>query len=43
MCYIFQNGQTALHWATSEGHLEIAILLINKGCDVNVVNNVRYI
>ncbi len=43
MCYILQDGWTALHKAAHQGHLEIAKLLVNKGCDVNVVNDVSYI
>ncbi len=43
VCNIFQlNGHTALHMAAANGHLEIAIILINSCCDVNATNKVSY-
>ncbi len=35
MCVVLQYGQTALHNAASRGHIEIATLLIDSGCDLN--------
>jgi ankyrin repeat protein len=35
MCYILQYGNTALHNAANNGHLEIVTLLISNGCDMN--------
>ena len=31
-----QYGQTALHWASNEGYLEISELLTSSGADVNI-------
>ncbi len=42
MCYMLQNGETALHKAARRGHLEIATLLINNGCDMNITNEVSH-
>ncbi len=42
MCYILQNGMTALHWAANNGHLDIATLLINNGCDMNIADDVSH-
>ncbi len=42
MCYILQYGNTALHMAEVGNHLEIASLLINNGCDINIANKVSY-
>ncbi len=33
---------TALHVAAESGHLEIATLLINVGCDVSIRDQVSY-
>ena len=33
------HGETPLHIAAREGHIDIAELLINKGADVNAKNN----
>jgi len=41
---VFQVGLTALHWAATNGHLEVVKLLLKNKADVNVVENeVRYI
>ncbi len=42
MCYILQYGETALHYATSYGYLELVTLLINNGCNVNIANKVSH-
>lgn len=31
-----QNGQTALHLALARGHIEIALLLLSRGCQPGV-------
>ncbi len=43
MCYILQDGETALHCAAVKGHLEIATLLINNGCEINIADNVSHV
>lgn len=35
------QGDTALHWAARQGNLEVAKLLLEKGCDPNIKNEVR--
>ncbi len=42
MCCILQAGWTALHRAASEGHLAIVTLLINNGCDINIIDKVSH-
>ena len=32
---LYQWGSTALHEAAKSGHIEVAILLLGKGADVN--------
>ena len=34
-----QYGETALHWASVEGYLEISELLTSSGADVNIRNS----
>ena len=34
------SGDTPLHWAAYNGHVEIARLLLQNGADVNAINNV---
>ena len=29
------DGKTPLHWASMKGHLDVALLLLNKGADPN--------
>lgn len=36
-----QDERTALHWACSGGHAEIAETLLKASADVNVVDEVR--
>ncbi len=43
MCYILQEGRTALHKAAEKGHLEIAALLINNGCNISITDEVSHI
>ncbi len=43
MCYILQNGFNALNYAVSCGHLEVSVMLINNGCNLDAVNAVSYI
>ncbi len=38
MCHILQSGWTALHRAANNGHLAIATVLINSGCDMNIAD-----
>ncbi len=38
--FITQGGETALMWASMNGHLEVAKLLIESGADVNIQNGV---
>ncbi len=42
MCHIYQRGWTALHYAAFNGHLEIATLLINNGCDIDITSKVSH-
>ncbi len=42
MCYVLQDGETALHRAANNGQLEIATLLINNGCDMNIIDKVSH-
>ena len=37
---IIQNGVTALHYASQEGHVTIVKLLLEKGADVNICDKV---
>ena len=39
MCY-FQDGNTPLHLAASEGHASTSSTLISLGADINVENKV---
>ena len=34
-----ENGMTALHWASENGHLETVMLLKEKGSDIHATNN----
>ena len=38
-----QDGYTALHWATDEGHTEIVKLLLDRGANVDTTTNVSNI
>ena len=40
MSYLCQNGKTALHLAAKNNNTDIALLLIEHGCSVDVKNNV---
>ena len=40
MSYINQYGKTALYVAAEKNHTDIALLLIEKGCSVDIKNNV---
>ncbi len=42
MCYILQDGCTALLKAAYRGHFEIATLLISNGCDINITDYVSH-
>ena len=42
MCYVSQEGNTALHYAAYDGHLEIVTLLINNGCDISITDKVSH-
>lgn len=35
MCFVFQDGLTALHIATIEGNIKIVHLLIDKNTNMN--------
>ena len=37
---LYQDGYTALHRAASNGNIDIARLLPDKGADVNIKDNV---
>ncbi len=39
---ILQDGQTALYYASSRGHLEIVTVLVNNGCDLEIANIVSH-
>ena len=38
--FITKTGDTALHFASHEGHYNIVQLLINAGADVTIINKV---
>jgi ankyrin repeat protein len=38
-----QNGQTALHLALRRKHREIGLFLINRGCGLNIYDNVNIV
>ena len=38
--HVSQDGWTALHYASREGHMEIARLLVNRGADINMKDKV---
>ena len=38
--HVSQYGDTALHNASENGHMEIAQLLVDMGADINMKNNV---
>ena len=38
-----QDGGTALHYATSEGHTDVVEILLNHNADINVFAKVIYI
>lgn len=40
--FALQNGQTALHLALQRSHIDIALLLITKGCELNVQDKVSF-
>ncbi len=40
MWIVLQDGETALHSASSNGHIELAKLLIDRGADIHAKNNV---
>ncbi len=37
ICVILQEGETALLYAAENGHLEIATLLVDNGCDIHAM------
>ena len=37
---LYQNGETALHLAVENNHTDIALLLIENGCSVNIKDKV---
>ena len=37
---VYQDGKTALIWASYNGHEDIAIALAEKGADLNIKDNV---
>ena len=41
-CVYFQNGSTALMWASGKGRTEIVELLLEHGAEVNTMNEVSY-
>ena len=36
-----EYGETALHTASSKGHIDVARYLLEKGATVNILNKVR--
>ena len=40
MVYSFQEGRTALHYASLNGYAEVAQLLAIEGCDIDAQDNV---
>ena len=38
--HVSQQGLTALHYASAEGHMEIAQLLVDMGADINMKGDV---
>jgi len=40
ICYFLQDGDTPIHLASSNGHVQVVEKLISSGADVNVVNEV---
>ena len=40
---ILQSGWTPLHCATSSGHVDIAKMLMDKGADINAVDEVSWL
>ena len=43
MCILVsQDGNPALHWASESGHIEVAVILLNHGCDILAVNKVYW-
>ena len=43
LCDHLQNGNTPLYWASENGHLETAKMLIEKGADVNAADKVSHV
>ena len=43
LLFIQQEGWAALHYASYEGHAEIAEVLVNYGADINVVTRAKVI
>ena len=37
---LYQGGYTALHWAAGKGYIVVMGLLLDKGADVNIKDNV---
>ena len=42
-CIVLQDGWTALHWASSYGHVEVVKMLVNYGIAVDIKNRVMSI
>ncbi len=40
---MIQSGDTPLHWAISCSRVDIVVLLISNGADVNIENNVSIV
>jgi len=41
-CVCWQNGNTSLHVAAAEGHLDVVRYLLSTGLDVNLQNKVSF-
>ena len=39
-CIMLQSGETALHWAAREGHVEVIKMLVKCGVAVDIRNEV---
>ena len=43
VCYLYRDGNTSLHRASSKGKSEVVQILITAGCNTEIANNVSFI
>ena len=43
LCFYFQNGNTALHYAAKYGHIDLVKMLHKSHVELNVINKVSSI